>query len=208
MALPPDIFGRPRAPSPLPLVTPLDPLPLTAPHAGPRGRRIDWPAATAADPEKERWTPIATFVATFSDAGLRSLPSTSRFRQRVILNTTNHFWNRKLHRGSLSRTVVAFFDMASDSKCEKSFFGSKIAPRATLLDQNVIKKRPSRHILVSKISQTHHPNTFWMLLLAQSWSRGVSAPSFGASERPPGPPKTLLFLKETTSFPLWAPHRF
>ena len=77
-----------------------------------RGRRIDWPAATAADPEKERWTPIATVVATFSDAGLRSLPSTSRFQQRAILNTTNHFWNRKLHRGSLSRTVVAFFDIA------------------------------------------------------------------------------------------------
>ena len=170
--------------------------------------RPDWPAATAADPEKERWTPIATVVATFSDAGLRSLPSTSRFRQRVILNTTNHFWNRKLHRGSLSRTVVAFFDMASDYKCEKSFFGSKITPRVALLNQKVIQNYPSNHVLASKISQAHHPNTFWMLLLAQSWSRGVSAPSFGASERPPGPPKTLLFLKETTSFPLCAPHRF
>ena len=40
LALPPGIFGPPNAPSPLPLVTPLDPLPLTAPHAGPRGRRI------------------------------------------------------------------------------------------------------------------------------------------------------------------------
>ena len=87
----PAALDHPNAPRPLPLVTPLDPLLLTAPHAGPRGRRIDWPAATAADPEKERWTPIATVVATFSDAGLRSLPSTSRFRQRVILNATNHF---------------------------------------------------------------------------------------------------------------------
>ena len=105
-----------------------------------------------------------------------------------------------MHRGSLSRTVVAFFDMASDSKCEKSFFGSKIAARVTLLNQKVIKKRPSNHILASKISQAHHPNTFWMLLLAQSWSRGVSAPSLGAPERPPGPPKTYVFLKETIDF--------
>ena len=126
----------------------------------------------------------------------------------MILNTTNHFWNRKLHRGSLSRTVVAFFDMAGDSKCEKSFFGSKIVARVTLLNQKVIEKRPSRHILASKISQTHHPNTFWMLLLAQSWSRGVSAPSLGAPERPPGPPKTYVFLKETIDFPLCAPQRF
>ena len=157
------------------------------------------------------------------NVGLRLPPSSLRFRTwgcdhyrrrhvsstwRVILNATNHFWNRKLHRGSLSRTVVAFSDMASDSKCDKSFFGSKITPRVALLNQKVIKKRPSRHILASKISQTHHPNTFWALLLAQSWSRGVSAPSLGAPERPPGPPKTLLFLKETTSFPLCAPHRF
>ena len=67
-------------------------------------------------------------------------------------------------------------------------------------NQKVIKKRPSRRILASKISQTHHPNTFWALLLAQSWSRGVSAPSLGAPERHPGPPKTYVFLKENTGF--------
>ena len=113
-----------------------------------------------------------------------------------------------MHRGSLSQTVVAFFDMASDSKCEKSFFGSKIAPRVALLNPKVIKNRPSNHMLASKISQAHHPNTFWMLLLAQSWSRGVSAPSFGGPERPPGPPKTCFFIKESNTFPLCAPRRF
>ena len=34
-----------------------------------RGRRIDWPAATAADPEKKRWNPIATSSLRFRTWG-------------------------------------------------------------------------------------------------------------------------------------------
>ena len=84
----------------------------------------------------------------------------------------------------------------------------EIVPSRHVLGSKIGQKRLSRHVLASKIGQNHAPITFGVLLLAQSWARGVPAPSFGASERPPKPPKTWLFLKETTTFPLCAPHRF
>ena len=93
-------------------------------------------------------------------------------------------------------------------KCAKSFFESKVASRVTLPDPKVIENDPSTTILASKVSPNHRPSTSEVLLLAQSWSRGVSAPSFGGPERPPGSPKTSTFLTEPPAFPLCAPHRF
>ena len=57
-----------------------------APRAGPlRGRRTDWPAATAADPEKMHARLRSLPTSTRFLMGLRSRPTSTRFSQHIAM---------------------------------------------------------------------------------------------------------------------------
>ena len=104
--------------------------------------------------------------------------------------------------------VNAFFETQWDSKRKIITFASDRTTRITFPDPKAREIKSSGHILASKVGQNLGPTTFRVPAVAQSCSRRVSAPLSGCPGRCPGAPKTLLFLKETATFPLCAPHRF
>ena len=183
------------------------------PRRTPRGRRTDWPAATAADPGKRTRKTLQRSSNFASHCFARSLRILSESRLGVVAKNNRagieNGWFSKFN-NSASEILTRIAPEVRIAPDAFAFFGKNTSKITRLL--------PSSRFGTRSWSK----NQFWTTFSyrkftpvpsrarpgSKRWSREASAPLPGHPGRCPGTSKTSISLKETLTFPLCAPHRF